>query len=56
VLSALAAGMRCIAVPTELTHAEVHATGVLDERWIVDDPALLRAVVRARLGEAEAQA
>jgi HAD superfamily hydrolase (TIGR01509 family) len=56
VQSALAAGMWCVAVPTELTRAEVHDAAVLDERWIVDDPALLRTVVRACLGDAEAQA
>jgi beta-phosphoglucomutase len=56
VLSALAAGMRCIAVPTELTHTEVHGAGVLDERWIVDDPALLRTVVQRILDGAAATA
>jgi beta-phosphoglucomutase len=49
IAGALAAGMRCIAVPTNLTRATVHQTR-LDERWIVDDPATLRIVVEQMLG------
>ena len=48
---ALAAGMRCIAVPTDLTRAAVHQTR-LDERWIVDDPGRLREVVAQLLAGA----
>ncbi len=49
--AALAAGMRCIAVPTAFTHQTVHATGLLDERWIVDDPQALSGVVRQLIRE-----
>jgi HAD superfamily hydrolase (TIGR01509 family) len=48
VTGALAAGMGCIAVPTDLTRAAVHRTH-LDKRWIVDDVSRLRAVVEHRL-------
>jgi len=48
VRGALAAGMSCVAVPTDLTRAAVHQTP-LDPRWIVDDPDQLRAVVERRL-------
>lgn len=44
--AALAAGMRCIAVPTAFTHQTVHSARLLDERWIVDDPQALSQVVR----------
>jgi len=47
---ALAAGMRCIAAPTELTRVRVHQTR-LGERWIVDDPAALGVVVERALGQ-----
>lgn len=46
--SALAAGMRCIAVTSNLTRAAVHHTR-LDHRRIVDDPARLREVVAQEL-------
>ena len=46
VKAALAAGMWCIAVTTPFTHQAVHAERLLDERWIVDDPAALTAVVQ----------
>jgi beta-phosphoglucomutase len=51
VRSALAAGTWCVAVPTHLTRDEVHDADVLPERWIVDDPAQLNAVVRDMLSE-----
>jgi beta-phosphoglucomutase len=44
VTGALAAGMYCIAVPTDLTRAAVHQTR-LDKRWIVDEPVRLQMVV-----------
>jgi beta-phosphoglucomutase len=44
VAGALAAGMYCIAVPTDLTRAAVHQTR-LDKRCIVDDPVRLQRVV-----------
>jgi len=48
---ALAAGMPCIGVPTDLTRTAVHETR-LDQRWIVDDPGQLRAVVQQRVDSA----
>ncbi|MGC8786349.1 MAG: HAD family hydrolase [Anaerolineae bacterium] len=45
VQAALAAGMWCIAVPTPLTSRSIHEAQVLDRRWIVDDPAAVKAVV-----------
>jgi len=51
VAGALAAGMLCIAVPTDLTRAAVHQTW-LDERWIVDDPGRLREAVAQLLAGA----
>ncbi len=48
VAAALAAGMRCVAVSTPLTQARLHASGLLDDRWIVDNPADLVATVEAR--------
>ena len=50
IAGALAAGMCCIAVPTELTREAVHHTR-LDERWIVDDARRLSAVVEKMLAE-----
>jgi HAD superfamily hydrolase (TIGR01549 family) len=43
--AALAAGMACIAVSTPFTKQALHAAGTLDDRWIVDDPQTLLAVV-----------
>ncbi len=55
VQAALAAGMWCIAVSTPFTREKLHDAGLLDERWIVDDPAVLLDVVTsmfaARTGE-----
>jgi beta-phosphoglucomutase len=51
--SALAAGMWCIAVASDLTRAAVHRARLLDERWIVDDPRQLAAVVREMLEQAD---
>lgn len=45
VRAALAAGMWCIAVTTPFTRASLRAANLLEERWIVDDSATLRAVV-----------
>jgi beta-phosphoglucomutase-like phosphatase (HAD superfamily) len=45
VKAALAAGMWCIAVTTPFTREAIHRSELLDERWIVDDPARLPAVV-----------
>ncbi len=46
VKAALAAGMWCIAVTTPFTRASIHAERLLDDRWVVDDPATLMSVVR----------
>jgi HAD superfamily hydrolase (TIGR01509 family) len=45
VRAALGAGMHCIAVGTPFTKDALHQSGVLDTRWIVDDPADIFAVV-----------
>ncbi|MGD9092940.1 MAG: HAD-IA family hydrolase [Anaerolineales bacterium] len=45
VQAALSAGMSCIAVTTPFTRGRIHASELLDERWIVDDPEALPAVV-----------
>ena len=37
--------MTCLAVTTDFTSAQVHAGGLLDPRWIVDEPNTLQAVV-----------
>ena len=44
--AALAADVRCIAVTTAFTREKIHAQGLLEDRWIVDDPGLLPDVVR----------
>jgi beta-phosphoglucomutase len=46
VQAALAAGMRCIAVTTPMTHSAIHAGKILDRQWIVDDPTQLTGVVQ----------
>ena len=51
VRSALAAGMRCIAVTTPFTREAIHAAGMLDEAWVVDDPNALAAVVERMVAE-----
>ena len=51
VKAALAAGMACIAVTTDFTRKAMHAERLLDERWIVDDPSSLLAVVRQVMAE-----
>ena len=45
VKAALAAGIACIAVSTSSTRQSLHAFGVIDDAWIVDDPETLLAVV-----------
>ncbi|MEA3336288.1 MAG: HAD-IA family hydrolase [Chloroflexota bacterium] len=47
VKAALAAGMHVIAVSTPFTREALRADGLLEERWIVDDPATLPAVAQA---------
>ncbi|MBM3261900.1 MAG: HAD family phosphatase [candidate division Zixibacteria bacterium] len=51
VKAALNAGMGCIAVTTDLTRASVHDSGLLDLRWIVDDPGQVETVVDAYMRE-----
>ena len=55
VAAALAAGMRCIAVDTPFTGKGLHAARLLDERWIVSEPARLPSVLREMLTEASTQ-
>ncbi len=51
VKAALAAEMWCISVTTPLTRRQIHDEQLLDERWIVDDPAALMTVVRQMVTE-----
>ncbi|UCH19842.1 MAG: HAD family phosphatase [Deltaproteobacteria bacterium] len=46
VQAALAAGMRCIAVANDFTRPNIHASKLLDKRWIVDDPVDLKTVAK----------
>jgi HAD superfamily hydrolase (TIGR01509 family) len=54
--AALGAGMWCIAIATQFTRDNVHKSGLLDERWIVDDPTKIKSVARAFIEEKEATA
>ena len=51
VQAALAAGMACIAVSTPFTRKALHASGMLEEQWIVDDPTTLVMVVNRMMAE-----
>jgi len=51
VKAALAAGMWCIAVTTPFTRQRIHAEGLLDEHWIVDDPTTLTTIVQRMVAE-----
>ncbi len=53
VKAALAAGMWCVVVTTDFTREAVHGSGLLEERWIVDDPANLQAVALQIMRERE---
>lgn len=55
VKAALAAAMPVIAVSTPFTRESLHAGGLLDERWIVDDPATLPALVQALMATIRSQ-
>ncbi len=44
VKAALAAGMKCIVVTTDLTRESVHSSGLVENRWIVDDTTKLMEV------------
>lgn len=48
VRAALAAGMRCVAVSTPFTRRALHASGLLEGSWIVDDPSQLIRAVESR--------
>jgi len=49
--AALAAGMGCIVVTTDFTRKAIHASGLLEQRWIVDSPPDLNAVARQFIAE-----
>jgi beta-phosphoglucomutase-like phosphatase (HAD superfamily) len=49
VKAALAAGMQCIAVTTEFTRKNIHASNLLEKQWIVDDPANLKTVAKQNI-------
>jgi len=51
VQSALSAGAWCIAVTTPFTMKVIHESGLLDDRWIVDNPDALDSVFRSMLEE-----
>jgi HAD superfamily hydrolase (TIGR01509 family) len=46
--AAIAAGMHCVAVTTPFTQEAVHSSGILEERWIVDDPGRVADVIREK--------
>ena len=50
--AAIAAGMVVVAVPTKLTRKGVRASGLLEPRWVVEDPQRLPDVVRQRIEDA----
>jgi len=43
----------CIVVTTPFTRQAIHAEGLLDERWIVDNPSTLTAVMQQLVAERE---
>jgi len=45
--------MWCIVVTTPFTRRAIHAARLLDERWVVDDPATLTGVVQHMFAERE---
>lgn len=49
VKAALAADLYCIAVTTPFTRNKIHDQGLLEERWIVDDPDVLPDMVRGMI-------
>jgi hypothetical protein len=44
--------MMVVAVPTEITGKGLRKSGILEDRWIVEDPDTLPDVVRRRIEEA----
>jgi len=53
VKAALAAQMWCIVVTTAMTRKSIHAQQLLDERWVVDNPVKLTAVVEQMMKECQ---
>lgn len=51
VQAALAAEVNCIAVTTNFTRDAIHASDLLDERWIVDDPNKIFVAFRKMIEE-----
>jgi HAD superfamily hydrolase (TIGR01509 family) len=49
--AALSAGMHCVAVTSNFTRPSVHSSGLLEPRWIVDDPVLLLTVARQLIAD-----
>ena len=45
--------MHVVAVTTPFTQKRLHESDLLDERWIVDDPATLPEVIRRRIDSAQ---
>jgi beta-phosphoglucomutase-like phosphatase (HAD superfamily) len=42
--AALAAGMHSIVITTDFTRKAIYAGGLLDNKWIVDDPSQLQSI------------
>ncbi len=51
--AALRAGMVCIALTSTFTRINVHASGLLEDEWIVDDPSHLESVARRLIEKGE---
>ncbi|MFQ5753259.1 MAG: HAD family hydrolase, partial [bacterium] len=49
VKAALAANMHCIVVTTDFTRKAIHASGLIEDRWIVDDPEKLVEVAGQKI-------
>jgi len=51
VKAAVAAKMWCIAVTTPFTRERIHAERLIDDKWIVDDPAKVTSIVKQMIEE-----
>ena len=51
VQAALAANMQVVAVSTPFTRQRLHDSGILETRWIVDDPAALIGVIQQKFND-----
>jgi len=49
--AAIAAEMPCIAVTSNFTRRSVHESGLVEKRWIVDNPVLLLTVARQMIAD-----